>query len=135
MWPEAEREFARWRAQARADLDDAVYNLEGGRYHLVCFLAQQAAEKAVKAFLFLQGNEVVWGHSVAELLDDASDIQTDLRPLRGKGAFLDRFCIPARYPNGLPGGIPPEAFDEKDAREVLESAREIIDFVSGFRGK
>ena len=31
-----------WQEQARQDVDDACYNQAGGRYHLTCFLAQQA---------------------------------------------------------------------------------------------
>ncbi len=124
------REFERWLEQAYSDLDDAEFNTEGKRYHLACFLAQQAAEKALKAYLFLQGCQVVWGHSVAELVDDAGRYDPTFRRLRDKGAFLDRFYIPTRYPNGLPGGIPRDAFTPKDAHEALSTAREIADFVS-----
>jgi len=47
---------------------------------------------------------------------------------------LDKYYIPTRYPNGLSGGIPAEAFDEDDARKALEMARGVIDFVKK-RGK
>ena len=43
---DAMSEGRRWLRQAEQDLDDARYNLEGDRYHLVCFLSQQSAEKA-----------------------------------------------------------------------------------------
>jgi HEPN domain-containing protein len=33
-------------------------------------LAQQAAEKAVEGYLYSQGLEEVWGHSVRELCED-----------------------------------------------------------------
>ena len=46
MNPDAMGEGRRWLRQAEQDLDDARYNLEGKRYHLVCFLSQQSAEKA-----------------------------------------------------------------------------------------
>ncbi len=39
MNPDATEEGGRWLRQAEQDLDDARYNLEGGRYHLTCFLA------------------------------------------------------------------------------------------------
>lgn len=54
-------EAERWLAQARRDLDDARYVAAGGRWNLACFLAQQAAEKALKAYLFARGAEAVWG--------------------------------------------------------------------------
>ncbi|MDI6873748.1 HEPN domain-containing protein [Candidatus Solincola sp.] len=129
-----QREFKRWLEQAYSDLDDAEFNAGGRRYNLACFLAQQAAEKALKAYLYLQGNQVVWGHSVAELVDDARQYDSSFHQLRDKGAFLDRFYIPTRYPNGLPGGIPRDAFTSKDALEAVSTAREIADFVSG-KGK
>jgi hypothetical protein len=49
-----------WQEQARQDVDDACYNQAGGRYHLTCFLAQQAAEKALKGYLYARGVERVW---------------------------------------------------------------------------
>lgn len=124
------REFRRWLEQAYSDLDDAEYNARWKRYNLACFLAQQAAEKALKAYLYLRGNQVVWGHSVAELVDDARQYDPSFHSLRDKGAYLDRFYIPTRYPNGLPGGIPRDAFTSKDGVEAISAPREIADFIS-----
>jgi HEPN domain-containing protein len=58
MNPDAIAEGRRWLLQAEQDLDDARYNLEGDRYHLACF-AQQSAEKALKAFFYVRGEETV----------------------------------------------------------------------------
>lgn len=113
-------------AQARRDLDDADYLFDGERYSLCCFIAQQAAEKALKAYLYTAGREVVWGHSVAELCMQVSDLDPRFERVRKRGASLDRFYIPTRYPNGLPGGIPADAFLEHDARYALDVAREIL---------
>jgi HEPN domain-containing protein len=125
-----EKEYQRWITQARMDLDDAEYSARGGRNNLACFLSQQAAEKAVKAYLYRVGHQVVWGHSVAELIHDALESEPGFGTLKEKGSFLDRYYIPTRYPNGLPGGIPSESFSEKDASEAIAAAREIIAFVS-----
>jgi len=65
-------EAARWLAQAERDLDDARFAASGARWNLACFLSQQAAEKALKAYLYAHGAETVWGHSVAELCRDAA---------------------------------------------------------------
>lgn len=54
----------RWLMQAEEDLSSAKYLFEGERYYLVCFLSQQIAEKAIKAFLYSKGEEIVTGHSV-----------------------------------------------------------------------
>ncbi|WP_350340609.1 HEPN domain-containing protein [Candidatus Solincola tengchongensis] len=101
------REYRRWLEQARSDLDDAEFSANGGRFNLACFLAQQA-EKALKAYLYLVGNQVVWGHSVAELVDDAKQYDPMFRDLREKGAFLDRFLpshtLPKRSARRHPQG-------------------------------
>ncbi len=56
-----DKEGKRWLDQALRDMDDAAYARDGKRYNLCCFLAQQAAEKALKAFLYAQGAESCLG--------------------------------------------------------------------------
>jgi HEPN domain-containing protein len=123
-------ESTRWLRQARQDIDDARYNKDGARYHLTCFLAQQAAEKALKGYLYAQGEERVWGHSVAELAQQATEYDARFQALVGIGGGLDRHYIPTRYPNGLPGGIPANAFDADDAEKALHRAQKIIEQVT-----
>lgn len=127
-------EGRRWLLQANQDLDDAEFNLSGGRYNVACFLAQQSAEKALKAYLFLKGAEEVWGHSVAELCKDAQTFDREFERLESRAAPLDKYYVPTRYPNALPGGIPSKAFDENDARSAVRLAREVIDFVKSKGG-
>jgi HEPN domain-containing protein len=124
-----DKEGKRWLDQALRDMDDAAYARDGKRYNLCCFLAQQAAEKALKAFLYAQGAESVWGHSVAELCDDSEKMDTKFRDLKKECSPLDRFYIPTRYPNGLPGGIPADAYTYEDAERALAMAEKITVFV------
>lgn len=126
MKPSPETEASRWRRQAEQDLDDGAYALAGDRFHLACFLAQQSAEKALKAVLYARGAETVWGHSVAQLCDDLAELDNRWQELKAKVAFLDRYYIPTRYPNGLPGGIPAEAFRHQDAEEALAAVRALL---------
>lgn len=126
MRPDPKEEGNRWLRQAQQDLDDARYTLAGGRYHLTCFLAQQAGEKALKGYLYARGEERVWGHSVADLARQAAEYEDRFGALIGVGGGLDRHYIPTRYPNGLPGGIPAEAFDADDAEKALRQAQHII---------
>jgi HEPN domain-containing protein len=121
--------------QAQQDIDDALYSRAGGRYHLACFLAQQAAEKALKGYLYSRGEEHVWGHSVADLARQAAEYDAGFEALIGTGGGLDRHYIPTRYPNGLPGGIPAEAFDADDAEKALRQAQRIIDVVVEVLGR
>ena len=126
MRPEAAGEGLRWIRQAERDLDDAEYNRAGHRYSLVCFLCQQAAEKALKAFLYARGAEQVLGHSVAELAAACVQVDRAFEPLPRTAAPLDQYSVPTRYPNSLPGGIPAEAFDASDAERALALCREVL---------
>lgn len=119
----------RWLRQAEHDLDDARFVVTGERYGLACFLSQQSAEKGVKAFLYACGAEMVWGHSVAELCKDAADFDPSFAEMVPLGARLDKYYIPTRYPDSLPGGIPAEAFDQWDAKRAIETAETILSHV------
>jgi HEPN domain-containing protein len=92
------------------------------RYAPACFQAQQAAEKAVKAYLHGRGERVVIDQLVAGLLRRTGQWGEELKSLEADGAFLDGFGILARYPNGLPCGTPATAFRNKDAAEAMASA-------------
>jgi HEPN domain-containing protein len=124
------KEASRWLEQSRRDLDDARYNASGNRHNVACFLSQQAAEKALKAYLYAGGKTLVWGHSVDELCRQAATAAPEFDSLRRRVGKLDRFYIPTRYPNGLPGGLPSESFDDRDSQQALDLAREAIEFVA-----
>lgn len=130
MKPSTHEEGKRWLAQAERDLDAAGLLSNGKHYNLACFHAQQSAEKAAKGFLYAQGVEEPWGHSVARLLDEAASFDETLGALTTTGALLDKFYIPTRYPNGLPDGIPSAAYSKEEARDAAKKAREIIRAVS-----
>jgi HEPN domain-containing protein len=119
-------EAKRWLTQAKAELRDAQYLLEGERYYLALFLAQQSAEKALKAFLFFHEEEQIFTHSVADLLKLAQSLDTDFTALR-EAKRLDDYYIPTRYPNGLPGAVPSTYFDDpKETEAVLSLSRDVI---------
>jgi HEPN domain-containing protein len=122
-------EAARWLEQARRDLDDAEFAASGSRWNLACFLAQQAAEKALKAYLFARGAETVWGHSVADLCREAAVHDAAFAALGGEAAALDQYYIPTRCPNGLPGGIPADAYLRADGDRALGLCRTVIALV------
>ena len=58
--------------QAYADWGWTQHLFAQGASYLVCFLAQQVAEKALKALLDAQGEEVVLGHAVRQLCHSAA---------------------------------------------------------------
>ena len=104
-------EGLRWVRQAEEDLKDSKYNSEGGKHHLACFLSQQAAEKAVKGYLYFRGAEDVWGHSLSDLCEDAKLFEMFFDTIKSEARQLDKYFEMTRYPQFLPGGIPSEAFE------------------------
>lgn len=122
-------EAARWFAQAEYDLRAAQSNADNHLYAYACFIAQQAAEKALKSFLYGQGARQIWGHSVSELCRQAAKSKKEFVPLARRAGKLDRFYILTRYPNGLPGGIPADEYDREDAALALALAREVLQVV------
>jgi HEPN domain-containing protein len=125
-----EEEAKRWLEQANYDLKTSHWNLKGDLFAPACFWAQQSAEKAAKAYLYLRGERVVIGHSVADLLERCKKYDKGFKPVIPIGSFLDRFYIPTRYPNGLPGGVPARAYRQKDALEAIRTAQKVLDLIS-----
>ena len=123
----ARDEAERWLRQAESDLAFAALGAREGFPAQACFTSQQAAEKALKAVLYLSGARFVPGHSVLELLDRAAADTGALRRLRDSARQLDQYYIPTRYPNGLPGSIPAEVFTDSQAEDAVGRARAFIE--------
>jgi len=86
-----------WMAQAEDDLEAAEILRNAGKHAQACFMAQQAAEKAVKAAHLSRLHEYHI-HVVQELLKRLDVVvPTDLLE---KGAALDSYYVPTRYANG-----------------------------------
>jgi len=126
MKPEPRAEGRRWLVQAEDDLRFAELAARERFFAQACFNSQQAAEKALKAFLYARGAEQVMGHSVADLAAECARLEPEFAKLKERAAPLDQFYLSTRYPNSLPGGVPAEAFTARDAERALEMAREVI---------
>ena len=61
---------SRWFDQAKWDLKAARDSEAAGNYEWACFQAQQAAEKALKAFLLAVGSMPPLTHSIRTLLSE-----------------------------------------------------------------
>jgi HEPN domain-containing protein len=129
MQPDARHEGLRWLEQAVADRRGAQLLFDGESYHLACFISQQVAEKALKAFIYAQGEEFVVGHSVEALCRWAAEFDADFETLREAVSPLDGYYIPTRYPNGLPDSIPARVYSRKVAEETLDMADRVLALV------
>ena len=119
-------EGRRWLGQAENDLAFARHALDGAFFHQVCFIAQQAAEKALKAAHFAGGARTVLGHSLVGLLERLIHDHAALERLRDLAAELDLYYVPTRYPNGLVEGMPYQAFTRTQAGRALTAAETIL---------
>lgn len=119
---ETTTETHRWLGQARDDLTGAERlmappSLPGS----VCFHAQQAAEKALKAALIWQGNEPPRTHSLDELRNTLSPgwgVKSSFPDL----AWLSEWAVKGRYPGAEVSDV--------DARKAIAQARAIYQQVA-----
>ena len=116
-----------WFKQAQRDLASARAQAKDGFYEWACFISQQGAEKAVKAAYQHFGADA-WGHSVSDLCTGLREKVTVPVSLVDRAKRLDRFYIPARYPNGWAKGFPAEYITQKDAEDAISDSEEILRF-------
>ena len=123
--------------QAAEDIKAAITSMQNSHYEWACFQSQQSAEKSLKALLLVL-NIDAWGHGLIYLLkqwklianEEKFDFdEKEYNTLNEKCQELDRHYIQPRYPNGFASGYPAEYYNEKTAKECIEYARYIIQFV------
>ncbi len=108
-----------WLRLARADLAHARGPLpEGGLYQVLCYHAQQAAEKAIKALLVRAEIEVPRTHSLEYLLDQLPD-STAVPQVVSGAVVLTQFATTSRYP-------PSREVSEEMWREALRLATAVV---------
>ena len=126
-------EVQRWLRQAEKDLESARDSLTAKHYEWACFQSQQAAEKALKAFLYSKGLRAILTHSIRDLVLDCSKFNKGFGNLVSQGKVLDSYYIPTRYPDGLVGNeIPSEYYSQEDASQCISYAELILKMVKRF---
>ncbi|MCI0587167.1 MAG: HEPN domain-containing protein [Planctomycetes bacterium] len=122
-----ERPSDRWRRLAAADLRAAEVLLHASPppvpYHLVCFLAQQGAEKSLEGWLVSRGAAAPRTHDLEKILRRAMTIEPSFEDLRAIAARLTDFAVTPRYPGEAPDPGPAEA------SLALERARAVRGFL------
>jgi len=121
------KEAQRWFLQSVDDYQFVKWVLrEGVFFDKGCFISQQAGGKALKACLYAFGKRRVIGHSLYEMVDEISKHDHRYKGILSEAKRLDRFYIPTRYPNGLPGGSPFEVYDKNDLAKAYEDLDKVI---------
>ncbi|HIC91374.1 MAG TPA: HEPN domain-containing protein [Syntrophaceae bacterium] len=120
----------RWLAQAEHNLEVAEHNLRAKFYSDTCFMAEQATQVGLKAFIIYHKKRLIWEHSIQELARLCSQYHNSFEIFIEYGKILDRYYIPTRYPNALARpAVPYKTYTEKDARDAIQFAREIVKMV------
>jgi HEPN domain-containing protein len=106
-------------------LDAAAWLLESPQalYGAVGFHCQQAAEKALKAYLTWQEQPFEKTHSLVALVGLCLRFSAEFDVLRTAATSLNPFAVTTRYPGDLPD------ISAQEAGEALEQARQVWDFV------
>jgi HEPN domain-containing protein len=118
-------EARRWLSYARSDLDAAHTLLEKGEFfpRQICFLAQQAGEKALKTVLVFLEIEFPKIHDldrIRELIPEGWEVKVKFPQLYD----LSIWAVESRYPGHTP------AVTEIEARETLRLAEAVFEAVS-----
>ena len=115
-----------WIKKAENDLLTAKHMINVGEsppFDVVCFHAQQSAEKYIKVFLVYSELEFEKTHDLGELIERASTIDKDFLQILELGDRLTDYAVGVRYP------LVSEEPTFEEAQEAIRMAEEIKEFV------
>ena len=91
----------------------------------VAYHAQQAAEKALKAYLLHHNEEIPKTHDLVLLIRRCAQIHIEFLTIEPIAAQLNPFSIQTRYPDDMHSAI-----SVKEAKKLLNFGKSILDFVT-----
>jgi len=128
-----DKEAVRWFDQAMDDYRFVEWVKQENRFFdKGCFIAQQSGEKALKACLYASGERRVIGHSLFEMVSRLIKITDEFESIEEPCKRLDRFYIPTRYPNGLPGGSPYQVYSTTELHTALVDLKVVVQAAEKF---
>lgn len=117
-----------WLNSATDDLRWAQGTYQDKFYARSCFVCQQTAEKALKAYLFFRHEKLVKTHNLELLLRQCQKFDNTLSVLFDACNMLTYYYTDARYPDDIYFG---DFDNRKTAAEAIKLARQVLDFVRG----
>jgi HEPN domain-containing protein len=125
-------EYERWREAAAGARRAAEVQAASDIHNWGCFLAEQAAQLAVKSLLHGTGAGA-WGHDLVALGERLREAADEELPDAVAAALrrLSRHYIPPRYPDAHPGGSPLAYYGTEDSAEAIADADRVIAHVDG----
>lgn len=119
--------ISEWLFYAQEDLRGAEGMLRDEIFNLVCFLSQQCVEKVLKALLVYEGEIAPKSHDLVDLLKRLKENRGELLEFKEETRWLNRFYVPTRYPDTLPGSLPEGLPNKEDAQKSVEIAHKIFE--------
>ena len=111
---------ADWLRYARSDLELArVVRPDEVLFEGLCFHAQQAAEKALKAVLIAKGVPPPKTHNIRTLLDLLSQEVIAPQEIEDAASLTD-YAVTSRYPGDF------ESVDEEEYKETVRLAENVV---------
>ncbi|MCK6539351.1 MAG: HEPN domain-containing protein [Anaerolineales bacterium] len=111
-----------WLLRARANLTLAEKGgrLKGILFEDLCFNAQQAAEKALKAICLARGMEFPKTHSLVHLMDILESGGVHIPQIVREADILTQYAVQSRYPSVV------EEITRNEYREALKLAANVV---------
>ena len=109
-----------WMNRARSDLTQAKNQVPGVYFENLCFNAQQAAEKAIKAVLIARDIEFPYVHDLARLLSLLEDGGEVIPEAIRRASVLTKYATITRYP----GEVRPVS--EAEYQEAIAIAEAVV---------
>lgn len=120
-----------WLNRARSNLAKARYAPDLSEIYLedLCFDAQQAAEKAIKAVLIHLGIRFPYVHDLALLLTLVEEAGQSVPEAVKQAAALSDYAVETRYPG------PAEPVTQQEYEDAVNVAKEVIRWAQGVLGE
>ena len=119
------KEIENWLKQAQRDLISSENSLNSKDFYVSAFMSQQAVEKALKALMLKEKEELIKSHNVSRI----AKMLNLPNQLLIKISALEPIYQETRYPD-VASKLPAEEFEEKDAVEFLNSAQEVVEWIT-----
>ena len=125
MNEEKHTEIQKWLIKSQHDLGSARRLMEGEEPYLdtAVYHCQQAAEKAMKAFLTYHDIVFEKTHDLTELLELSVTVEPAFDPWREVAKELTPYASQFRYPGDV---LEPE---QHEAEQALQHAQAFVDFI------
>ncbi len=112
-----------WLEKAAHDFLNIENNLVAADipWDTVCYHAQQAAEKTLKAFLVARGANLSRGHDLVVLLAACARLEPNLADLEEDCARLNAYSVGVRYPDDVFEPLKTDGIDAHSAARKISA--------------